>query len=157
MAIVGSGPAGLAAAAQLNKAGHEVTIYERNDRIGGLLRYGIPDFKLEKWVVERRVSIMEQSGITFRTGTNVGIDISAGTLKAQYDAIVLTGGSTVPRDLPIPGRDLKGVHFAMEFLEQKNRQVEGQNLTDWKTFSKIDLSAGPITASDKNVVVIGGG
>ncbi len=157
VAIVGSGPAGLAAADQLNKAGHDVTVFERNDRIGGLLRYGIPDFKLEKWVVERRVGIMEQSGIQFRTGVNVGVDISAGTLKAQFDAIVLSGGSTIPRDLPIPGRELKGVHFAMEFLEQKNRQVEGQNLEEWNTFSKIDLSKGPITAKKKNVLVIGGG
>ena len=157
VAIVGSGPAGLAAATQLNKVGHEVTVFERNDRIGGLLRYGIPDFKLEKWVVERRVGIMEQSGITFRTGVNVGVDISAGTLKAQFDAIVLTGGSTVPRDLPISGRELNGVHFAMEFLEQKNRQVEGQDLEEWNTFSKINLANGPITAHNKNVVVIGGG
>ncbi|MEE9374236.1 MAG: FAD-dependent oxidoreductase, partial [Saprospiraceae bacterium] len=118
---------------------------------------GIPDFKLEKWVVERRVGVMEASGIKFCTGVNVGIDIGAGTLKVQYDAIVLTGGSTVPRDLPMPGRELKGVHFAMEFLEQKNRQVEGQDLDQWHTFSKIDLSEGPITATGKNVIVIGGG
>jgi len=147
VAIVGSGPAGLAAAAQLNKAGHNITVFERNDRIGGLLRYGIPDFKLEKWVVERRVGIMEQSGISFRTGINVGIDISADDLQNDFDAIVLTGGSTIPRDLPIPGRDLKGIHYAMEFLEQKNRQVEGQ-----------DISGNYIlSANKKNVVVIGGG
>ena len=123
VAVVGSGPAGLAAGDQLNSAGHEVTIFERNDKVGGLLQYGIPDFKLEKWVVERRVQIMEQSGVTFRTSTNVGIDITAKQLVNDYDAIVLCGGSTIPRDLPIPGRALKGVHFAMEFLEQKNKQV----------------------------------
>ncbi len=147
VAVVGSGPAGLAAAAQLNKAGHVVTVFERNDRIGGLLRYGIPDFKLEKWMVERRVAIMEQSGVEFRTGVNVGTDLSAQQLLNDYDAVVLTGGSTIPRDLPIPGRDLKGIHFAMEFLEQKNRQVEGQDLSGKQI----------IAAKDKNVFVIGGG
>jgi glutamate synthase (NADPH/NADH) small chain len=147
VAVVGSGPAGLAAAAQLNIAGHDVTVFERNDRIGGLLRYGIPDFKLEKWVVERRVAVMEQSGVAFRTGVNVGQDISADELVHAYDAVLLTGGSTIPRDLAIPGRNLKGVHFAMEFLEQKNRQVEGQDISGTNI----------ITATGKNVVVIGGG
>jgi len=147
VAVVGSGPAGLAAADQLNKAGHTVTVFERNDEIGGLLRYGIPDFKLEKWIVKRRVEVMEQSGVTFKTKTNIGIDIKAPELLDGYDAVVLAGGSTVPRDLPIPGRDLKGVHFAMDFLEQKNRQVSGQ-----KEFDR-DV----ITAADKHVVVIGGG
>jgi len=144
---VGSGPAGLAAADQLNKAGHWVTVFERSDKVGGLLQYGIPDFKLEKSIVERRVQIMEASGITFRTSTNVGVDMTGSALLEEHDAIVLAGGSTVPRDLPIPGRDLKGVHFAMEFLEQKNRQVAGQTTFDHPV----------ITASGKNVVIIGGG
>ena len=147
VAVVGSGPAGLAAADQLNKAGHEVTLFERNDKVGGLLQYGIPDFKLEKWIVERRVQIMEQSGVTIRTSTNVGVDITHQELVDQYDAVVLCGGSTIPRDLPIPGRELKGVHFAMDFLEQRNRQVAGQ--------TKFDQEL--IAATDKNVVVIGGG
>jgi glutamate synthase (NADPH/NADH) small chain len=147
VAVIGSGPAGLAAAVQLNKAGHEVTVFERNDRVGGLLRYGIPDFKLEKWVVERRVALMEESGITFRTGINVGVDLSANDLLNGFDAVVLSGGSTIPRDLPIPGRELNGIHFAMDFLEQKNRQVEGQDLGDRQI----------ITAKNKNVIVIGGG
>lgn len=147
VAVVGSGPAGLAAADQLNTAGHDVTVFERNDKVGGLLQYGIPDFKLEKWVVERRAQVMEASGVTFRTSTNVGIDVTAKQLVEDYDAVVLCGGSTIPRDLPIPGRDLKGVHFAMDFLEQKNRQVAGQTEFDQEI----------ITAAGKNVLVIGGG
>lgn len=147
VAVVGSGPAGLAAADQLNKAGHTVTVYERNDEIGGLLRYGIPDFKLEKWIVARRVKVMKESGVTFKTSTNIGVDIKAPELLENFDAVVLAGGSTVPRDLPIPGRDLEGVHYAMDFLEQKNRQVSGQEEFENKV----------ISASDKHVVVIGGG
>jgi len=147
VAVVGSGPAGLAAADQLNKAGHTVTVYERNDEIGGLLRYGIPDFKLEKWIVRRRAEVMSASGVQFKTSTNVGVDITASELLSLYDAVVLAGGSTIPRDLPIPGRELKGVHFAMDFLEQKNRQVSGQTEFDHEV----------ITARDKHVVVIGGG
>ncbi len=147
VAVVGSGPAGLAAADQLNKAGHHVTVYERNDKVGGLLQYGIPDFKLEKWVVERRAQTMEASGVTFRTSTNVGVDVSTQDLLSDYDAVVLAGGSTVPRDLKIKGRELKGVHFAMEFLEQKNRQVAGEEEFDHEI----------ITATGKNVVIIGGG
>lgn len=147
VAVVGSGPAGLAAAAQLNKAGHLVTVYERRDRIGGLLRYGIPDFKLEKWVVERRVALMEAEGIKFRTNCDIGVTVSVKELQDNFDAIVLCGGSTVPRDLPIPGRDLKGVHFAMEFLEQNNRRVAGDQI------KKKD----ELMATDKNVFVIGGG
>ncbi len=147
VAVVGSGPAGMAAAVQLNKAGHAVTLYERNDKIGGLLRYGIPDFKLEKNVIDRRIEVMEAEGITLKTNTNIGVDVKAEELLADYDSVVLTGGSTVPRDLPLPGRNLDGVHFAMDFLEQRNRQVEGQ-----KKFDKEVL-----TAQDKHVVVIGGG
>ena len=148
VAVVGSGPAGLAAAAQLNKAGHIVTVFERNTRIGGLLRYGIPDFKLEKWVVDRRKSVMEESGITFKVSTNVGVDIKGDELLKDFDAVVLSGGSTIPRDLNIPGRELKGVYFAMQFLEQNNKRVAGDN--------PADLGE-PIMATDKNVVVIGGG
>lgn len=147
VAIVGSGPAGLAAATQLNKVGHTVTVYERNDRIGGLLRYGIPDFKLEKWVVERRIAIMEAEGIRFKTNANVGVNVSAVKLVDDHDAVVLCGGSTVPRDLPVPGRDLKGVHFAMEFLEQNNRRVAGDPVAQDEA----------ILATGKNVLVIGGG
>ena len=146
VAVVGSGPAGLAAAAQLNKAGHWVTVFERSDRIGGLLRYGIPDFKLEKTVVERRVRLMEQEGIIFRTNANVGVNISAEHLRSEFDAVVVTGGASAPRDLPIPGRDLKGVHFAMEFLTQQNKRVAGDR-----------IFSGEILATNKNVLVIGGG
>lgn len=147
VAVVGSGPAGLAAAAQLNKAGHSVTVYERNDRIGGLLRYGIPDFKLEKWVVERRIALMEAEGIRFKTNANVGVNVDPKELMAEYDAVVLCGGSTIPRDLKIPGRDLEGVYFAMEFLEQNNRRVSGDEISGEEA----------IMATGKNVVVIGGG
>lgn len=147
VAVVGSGPAGLAAAAQLNKAGHTVTVFERADRIGGLLRYGIPDFKLEKWVIDRRLRLMEEEGIQFRVNTNVGVDVSAKELLDGFDAIVLSGGSTIPRALDIPGASLKGVHFAMDFLTQQNRRVAGD-----KTDKKDD-----ILAKGKHVVVIGGG
>ncbi|MFK7978837.1 MAG: glutamate synthase subunit beta [Saprospiraceae bacterium] len=147
IAVVGSGPAGLAAAAQLNKAGHFVTVFERNTRIGGLLRYGIPDFKLEKWVVERRVALMEAEGIKFKVNANVGENVDAKKLVQEYDAVVLTGGSTVPRDLPIKGRELKGVHFAMDFLDQNNKRVAGDRIPKEKA----------ILATDKNVLVIGGG
>lgn len=145
VAIVGSGPAGLAAAAQLNKAGHEVVVYERDDKVGGLLRYGIPDFKLDKAIIDRRVEIMEQSGIVFRTNAEVGQNIPVSELD-QYDAVVLSGGSTIPRDLAIPGRELKGVHYAMEFLKQQNKRVGN---------SAIEVTE--IHAQDKNVLVIGGG
>ncbi len=147
LAVVGSGPAGLAAAAQLNKVGHTVTVYERNDRIGGLLRYGIPDFKLEKWVVERRIALMEAEGVRFKTNANVGGNINARKLVEDHDAVVLCGGATIPRDLPIPGCELKGVHFAMDFLEQNNRKVAGDLIPE-KEF---------ISAKGKHVVVIGGG
>lgn len=147
VAIVGSGPAGLAAAAQLNKAGHLVTVYERNDRIGGLLRYGIPDFKLEKFVVERRVALMEAEGVRFRTNANVGVNVAPKELLDQFDAVLLCGGSTVPRNLNIEGRELDGVHFAMDFLEQNNRRVAGDQVPAENT----------ISAKGKHVVVIGGG
>ena len=146
IAVIGSGPAGLAAAAQLNKAGHWVTVFERSDRIGGLLRYGIPDFKLEKTVVERRVRLMEQEGIIFRTNAHVGVNISAKHLQDEFDAIVMCGGASAPRDLPIPGRELKGVHFAMDFLSQQNKRVSGDT-----------ISSEEILANGKNVLVIGGG
>ncbi len=147
VAVVGSGPAGLAAAAQLNKAGHSVTVFERNTRPGGLLRYGIPDFKLEKWVVERRVSLMEAEGIRFQVNANVGVDVDPNELMLDYDAVVLCGGSTVPRDLGIKGRELKGIHFAMDFLDQNNKRVAGDDIDP----------ATAIMATGKNVVVIGGG
>lgn len=147
VAIVGSGPAGLAAATQLNKAGHFVTVFERDDRIGGLLRYGIPDFKLEKWVVERRIAIMEAEGVRFRTNAHIGVNVPTEQLQAQFDVILLAGGATVPRDLGVPGRDLEGVHFAMDFLKQSNQRVAGD------TFEAEAL----ISAKAKNVVVIGGG
>lgn len=146
VAVVGSGPAGLAAAAQLSKVGHDVTVFERDEVVGGLLRIGIPDFKLEKNVVERRVKVLEEQGVTFKTSTNIGVDIKADELVREYEATVLCGGSTIPRDLPIPGRELKGIHFAMEFLGQQNRRVGGR-----------EVKAEELLATDKNVLVIGGG
>src|SRR6187402_2183678 len=146
VAVVGSGPAGLAAAAQLNKAGHWVTVFERSDRIGGLLRYGIPDFKLEKYVLDRRLRLMEQEGIIFRTNANVGVNISAQHLQKEFDAVVICGGASAARDLPIPGRQLKGIHYAMEFLPQQNKRVAGDR-----------IFSGEILATGKNVLVIGGG
>ncbi|HYC29040.1 MAG TPA: glutamate synthase subunit beta, partial [Chitinophagaceae bacterium] len=129
VAVIGSGPAGLAAAAQLNYAGHTVTVFERDDEPGGLLRYGIPDFKLEKWVVQRRIKLMEEEGIVFRCNANVGVNINIQDLLREYHAVVLATGSTVPRDLKIPGRELNGVHFAMNFLKQQNRRVAGKEAT----------------------------
>src|SRR5690606_15084154 len=146
VAVVGSGPAGLAAAAQLNSAGHSVTVFERDDAIGGLLRYGIPDFKLEKWVIDRRIKLMEEEGVAFRTQANVGVNVKVNNLLYEYDAIVLTGGSTIPRDIPVPGRELKGIHFAMDFLRQQNKRVSNT------PFQEEDILAG-----GKNVIVIGGG
>jgi glutamate synthase (NADPH/NADH) small chain len=147
VAVVGSGPAGLAAADQLNKAGHSVTVFERADRIGGLLRYGIPEFKMEKNVLNRRLKVMEQGGVTFRTNANVGVNLSVDELKKDFDAILLAGGSTAPRDLPIPGRELKGIHFAMEFLPLQNRRCEGDTIPENQF----------ISAAGKRVVIIGGG
>ena len=155
VAVVGSGPAGLAAAAQLNKAGHNVTVFERADKIGGLLRYGIPDFKLEKNVIERRIKLMEEEGIVFKTNTNVGVDISIDELNKNFDAVVLSGGSTIPRDLPIKGRELKGVYPAMEFLSQQNKRVA--DITTAVDHQGAKYENGDIFATNKNVIVIGGG
>jgi glutamate synthase (NADPH/NADH) small chain len=146
IAIVGSGPAGMAAAAQLNYAGHSVTVFERDDAPGGLLRYGIPDFKLEKWVIDRRIAVMEEEGVVFRCNANVGVDVSINDLLREYNAVVLAGGSTIPRDLKIPGRELNGIHFAMDFLKQQNKRV-----------SNREVKEKDILATDKNVIVIGGG
>ncbi|HWP39293.1 MAG TPA: glutamate synthase subunit beta, partial [Tepidisphaeraceae bacterium] len=145
VAVVGSGPAGLACAAQLNKAGHTVTVFERADRVGGLLTYGIPQFKLEKRFVERRVKLMQAEGIRFITNANVGRDVKIEQLRQDFDAIVLCGGATRPRDLPVPGRELKGIHFAMEYLPQANRVSLGETVPD------------QIHARDKHVIILGGG
>jgi glutamate synthase (NADPH/NADH) small chain len=147
VAVVGSGPSGMACAQQLARAGHSVTLYERADRIGGLLRYGIPDFKLEKWQVERRVEQMKAEGVEIVTSCRVGFDIHADELRRKHDAIVLTIGATKPRDLPVPGRELKGIHFAMDFLPQQNKRNAGDRIPPETS----------ITAKDKRVVILGGG
>ena len=146
VAVVGSGPAGLACADQLNRAGHRVTVFERADRIGGLLRYGIPEFKLEKRLLDRRLGVMEAEGIIFRTRCAVGRDMTASDLLAEFDAVVLATGATVPRDLRVPGRDLAGIHFAMDYLTQQNRRCEGD-----------EVASEAISAAGKQVVIIGGG
>jgi glutamate synthase (NADPH/NADH) small chain len=145
VAVVGSGPAGLAAAQQLARAGHAVTLFERDDRIGGLLRYGIPDFKMEKALIDRRMAQMAAEGVTFRTGVRVGVDVRGEELRRQFDAVVLSCGATKPRDLPVPGRDLRGIHFAMEFLPQQNKVNAG------------DAVPGQILATGRRVVILGGG
>lgn len=156
VAVVGSGPAGLAAAAQLNYAGHAVTVYERDDVPGGLLRYGIPDFKLEKQVVDRRIRLMEEEGVVFKCHANVGVNVSINDLLREYHAVVLANGSTVPRDLNIPGRELDGVHFAMDFLKQQNKRNAGKDpLANASVESNIYKK--DILAKGKNVIVIGGG
>ena len=146
VAVVGSGPAGLAAADQLNKAGHLVTVFERADRIGGLLRYGIPEFKMEKRILDRRLGVLEAEGIVFRAGADIGLNVPVEDLRRDFEAIVLAGGATAPRDLPVPGRNLGGIHFAMDYLTQQNRRCEGD---------AIDEPL--ITAHGKRVVIIGGG
>ncbi len=154
VAVVGSGPAGLAAAQQLRRAGHSVTVYEKADRIGGLLRYGIPNFKLEKWVLDRRIEQMKAEGITFIPNAHVGVNVPVESLTSHYDAILLCGGAEQPRDLMIPGRELKGIHFAMEFLPQQNRRNEG----DAEEALLANMGAADsILATGKRVVIIGGG
>jgi len=147
IAVIGSGPAGLACAAQLNKAGHKVTVFEKDDLAGGFLRYGIPDFKLEKWVLDRRIKIFEKEGIEFKTSINVGIEYQTARLAKEFDAVCLAAGSRVPRDLDIEGRNLKGIHFALDYLIQSNRRVTGERNPP------VNL----IDARGKKVVVIGGG
>ena len=147
VAIVGSGPAGLAAADQLNRVGHTVTVFEKSDRIGGLLRYGIPEFKMEKRFVTRRVKIMESEGVRLRPGVNVGVDVSADELRSTHDAMLMAGGAGWPRDLKVPGRELEGIHFAMEYLTQQNRICEGETIP----------ADQHISAAGRNVVIIGGG
>ncbi len=154
VAVIGSGPAGLAAAAQLNRAGHSVTVFEKSDRVGGLLRYGIPEFKLEKRVLDRRLDLMRAEGVVFRTGLNVGKDVTADDLQRDFDAILLAGGAGQPRDLDVPGRQLRGVHFAMEYLTLQNRKCQGD---DVGAGVGAHFSAPEITAAGKHVVIIGGG
>ena len=146
VAVVGSGPAGLSAAQQLTRAGHTVTVFEKNDRVGGLLRYGIPDFKLEKWLIDRRLEQMREEGVSFQTGVHVGADLDAAELRKSFDAVLLCMGSEEPRNLPIEGRELSGVHFAMDFLAQQNHRGEGD-----------PIAADEILATGKDVVVLGGG
>jgi glutamate synthase (NADPH/NADH) small chain len=147
VAVVGSGPAGLAAADQLNRAGHSVTVFEKSDRIGGLLRYGIPEFKMEKRVLDRRLEVMEAEGVVFRPGMDIGRDVPVDRLRADFDAILLSAGAGHPRDLPVPGRDLPGIHFAMEYLTLSNKRCEGDAIPDERF----------ISAHGKHVIIIGGG
>jgi glutamate synthase (NADPH/NADH) small chain len=147
VAVVGSGPAGMACAQQLARAGHAVTVFEKSDRIGGLLRYGIPDFKMEKLLIDRRVEQMQAEGVLFKPGTHVGVDLPAAQLLVDFDAIALTGGAEQPRDLPVPGRDLQGVYYAMQFLPQQNKRAAGDAIPAAET----------ILAKDQHVIVIGGG
>jgi len=147
VAVIGSGPAGMAAAQQLARAGHLVTLFEKSDRVGGLLRYGIPDFKMEKHLIDRRMAQMHEEGVTFKTSVHVGKDVAAGELLKEFDAVALTGGAEFPRDLPVPGRELKGVHYAMDYLVPQNKRNAGDKIAD-ENF---------ISAKGKHVIVIGGG
>lgn len=156
IAVIGSGPAGLAAAAQLNQAGHHVTVFERDEKPGGLLRYGIPDFKLEKNIIDRRIALMEEEGIVFKCNANVGVNVNINDLTREYNAIVLAGGSTIPRDLTIPGRELHGIHYAMHFLKQQNKLVAGSDPLAQKNIESNVLDH-LLSAKGKHVVVIGGG
>jgi len=149
-AVVGSGPAGLACAQQLARAGHSVTLFEKSDRIGGLLRYGIPDFKMDKWLIDRRVDQMEAEGVVFRTGVEIGVDVMMDSLVEEFDAVAMTGGAEAPRDLEVPGRDLDGIHFAMDFLPQQNKRNAGDG-------EERAAPHGTISAQGKHVIVIGGG
>ena len=155
VAVVGSGPAGLACAQQLARAGHAVTVYERDEAAGGLVRFGVPDFKIEKWLIERRVQQLEAEGVAFRYGVDVGIDVEAEELRSTHDAVVLAVGSRVPRDLPVPGRELDGVHFAMEYLYQRNRWVARE--LGPQVAGAPPAPVNVITAAGKHVIVIGGG
>jgi len=146
IAIIGSGPAGLSAAEQLNSAGHSVTVFERDEKVGGLLRFGIPDFKLGMDIIDRKINLMAEAGVEFKVNQHIGVDVNAQQLRQEFDVVLLTGGSTVPRDLPVPGREHKGVYFAMQFLGQNNRRANG-----------MDLKTEEIHAKGKHVVVIGGG
>src|ERR1700730_16089507 len=150
VAVVGSGPAGLACAQQLARAGHSVTLFEKSEHIGGLLRYGIPDFKMPKWLIDRRVDQMQAEGVVFRTEAEIGVDVTVGSLVEEFDAVAMTGGAEAPRDLDVPGRDLDGIHFAMDFLPQQNKRNVGDTEERAAPF-------GTITAQGKHVIVIGGG
>src|SRR5438309_1345952 len=151
VAVVGSGPAGLAAAAELNHGGHPVTVCERDEGVGGLMRFGVPDAKLEKWIIDRRARLLEDEGVTFRCDVDVGRDVSGAELRERFDAVVLAIGSRVHRELEVPGRELEGVHFAMDYLYQRNRAVAREEGRPWRAAER------EITAAGKHVVVVGGG
>jgi glutamate synthase (NADPH/NADH) small chain len=162
VAVIGAGPAGLAAAQQLRRAGHAVTVYERDEAGGGLVRFGVPDFKIEKWVIERRIGQLEAEGVRFEYGVDVGGNVDAAELRARHDAVVLASGSRVPRDLPVPGRELDGVHYAMDYLYGRNRWVAERNVAEGERDEGAARLAGetgssPISAAGKHVIVVGGG